>query len=956
MDNENKEPIIGGSVELLKTADSLVVAGTVSNASGEFAIRNLTASKYIVKVSYLGYKTFLKNIELTSKNSQLILGELLLETNDVLLKEMVVTGKKPDVSVKNDTLEFDAESVKTTENAVVEDVLKKMSGVEVDKDGAITVAGKEVKKIMVDGKEFFSNDPKVASKNLPAAMIEKVQVYDRKSDQARMTGFDDGEEETIINLTVRPGMKQGTLGNVLAGLGQDVEKNNDTRYQAGAFVNHMQNSNRATLILGANNNNNMGASDLGSNQFGGMRMRRGSEGIAETKNFMLNVNKAVSPKLSVNGDLLYNESDRNSLNEINQTTLSEVVSKSQLDKKLTNTNYFTRNVSANFSLEWNPDSLNSLIFRQSGFGGMPGGGGGSPVFGYNQSHSSEMEEAVRFNYDNMDTISHSTSNTYNRGDGYSLNGNLDYAHKFANKQGRVLSFGLRGSHSDNFSQERTKWNSRNFIDGVYSYDSYRNQRMENDDNYDSYRFNLSYVEPVGHNNFIQALYRYSYAETKSINSTYDILENDPYLYATLLQDSAFINENQSRSTLRNSTEQRYGLSFKSVRKKYNYTVGFNVDPSNSVNETYQPSNNSAFSLLFPSDLDHRLENVMSDSLISSIPLDVVNFSPVVNYNYIFSARSNLRIDYEGQTNQPSAMQLRDYVDQSRPRDWTQGNPSLKPGYVNSLRARLNKYVPETQLMYNFNLDGRYSLNDITQVTHLMDTVRLTTYENVNGNWNLNFMGMFNTPLKNKKFSIGNFFRTGYTNRNSFIDDSKNTMKNLSINDRLNINYRSDLFDIGINGNINYNNITYSLRQQDDQNTYNYGVGAFTTWYLPYNWSIESDINYTKRSGYAAGYNVSETLWNAAITKQVFNKRYGTGSIKAQVFDILQNRNSIMASSTTNGYQTQKMTVIPSYFMCSFIYKFSIFPKTSIATESNIRGEDRWRGGPPPGAGGGRPPF
>jgi hypothetical protein len=829
--------------------------------------------------------------------------------------------------VRNDTIEYDAASYKMTENAVVEDLLKKLPGAEVDKDGKITMNGKEVKKIMLDGKDFFSDDPQVASRNLPAEMVDKLQVLDRKSDMARMTGFDDGEEETIINLVIRPDMKQGTTGNALAGAGADLYLDDDLRYQAAAFLNRMQKNDSYTLILGSNNNNNMGASDLGANRYGGMRMRRGSGGITQSNDFMLRMNKEISPTLSLNGDIRYGVSDRISENEVEQTTLAHTLS--QLDKTITHTDYVSNNAAANFTLEWKPDTMNTLIFR--------------PNMGYNNSHSEENDTLTRSNYNDGNIIFGSRSDSKTKGNGYNLGGTLDYAHRFS-KPGRVFSINLRGSYNDSYSKEKSLTNvtSDRNIPGIENL----NQHFENDDNTQNYRTTVSWVEPLGRNNFLQALYRFSYSDTKSLNSTYDLYNNET---------QAIRDDSLSRSTVRKSTEQRIGLSFKSVRQKYNYTAGFNIDPSNSINETWQPSFDNTLDL--PYNYDSRLANLLGDTLISSIKQDVVNFSPVVNFNYIFGQRTNLRIDYEGETNQPSASQLKDYVDKSRPTNWTQGNPSLKPGYSNSLRIRFQKYVPETQLMYNLNVNSGFSFNDIISITRMYDDgIRLTTYDNVNGNWNVQFRGMFNIPLKNKRFSIGNFARFGYNNQNSLVFESgnklKNVQKNLAVSDDANINYRSDLFDFRLNVNANFNNIINSIQPEKNQKTVNLGIGGYTTWYLPYNITIESDINYTKRSGFTSQYNIPETIWNAAVTKQLFNQKYGTGSLKLQIYDILKNRNNIAASSTTNGFRTSRSNVIPSFFMCSFIYKFKAFGSGS-ASERNSQ-EDGRRWSAPEGRGPGDP--
>ncbi|GHU78619.1 hypothetical protein FACS1894145_1020 [Bacteroidia bacterium] len=971
--NDN-EPIEAASVELVSRKDSAYIAGGISDANGIFVLRNLAPNNYILKITYIGYLPILKNVTLTEDKPSTNLGRIEMATNDILLKEAIVEGKKPEIIVKNDTLEYDAGSYKVTENAVVEDLLKKLPGVEIDKDGKVTVAGKEVKKFLVDGKDFFSNDPQVASKNLPAEMVDKLQVIDRKSDMALLTGFDDGDEETVINLTIRPGMKQGTMGNVLAGLGSDVQSrsalsqsgidlakrngkdpltDNDLRYQAGGFVNHMKNDDRFTLILGTNNNNNMGASDLGAGQFGGMRMRRGAGGgITESKNLMFSMNKTFSSKLNLNSDVRFDNRESNSTNQVRKTTFLSPTA-TQGERTLTNTDYFSQNLSLNFNLEWKPDSFNTLIFR--------------PNIMLNRSNSTEVEEDELSNLglaSGLDSLVFtSKSDGITKGNGFSVGGTLDYAHNFKSKRGRVFSINLRGNYNESNSDERSHWTKTNYLDKMFA-DEMRNQFALTEDHTNNFRTTVSFVEPVGHTNFIQALYRLSYYNTKSINSTYDFLpEGRP--------ESAALNSSQSRSSLGNSLEHRIGLNFKSVRQKYNYTVGFNVDPTRSTNTTYEPTPEQIAQYTYAlGNVDIENMDVLSDLLsniqgiksISTVRDTVWNFSPVFNYNYNFGQRSNLRINYEGQTNQPSNRQKADYVDQSRPTNWVKGNPDLKPGYSNQLRVRFRKYVPTAQLMYNLDVDGNYAINDITGVTEIVDVdrgIRQTTYKNVNGNWDASLRGMINTPLRNKKFTLSNFMRLGYTNQNSYVNSEKNTGVTTSIMDNLGFNYRSDLFDIGSNVSIMYNNLAYSLTKSNNQETNTYRAGLNTTWYLPYKWTLESDYSLTARNGFENGFNSSEHLWNAAITKQVFNKRVGTGSLKLQLYDILKDRNNIMASSITNGYQTTEMVTIPSYFICSFIYKFSVFPKSSTATESDVRGEGRWRDGGGrgpggPGFGGGRP--
>ncbi len=943
IDNNTKEPVDMATVSILNTRDKSFVAGSMSNKKGVFNVQGISKGQYIISITYVGYKTINQPVTLSGDNPATNVGKISLVTDDIVLAETVIEGKVPEVVVKGDTVEYDADSYKTPQNAAVEDLLKKLPGAEVDKDGNITVNGKGIKKILVDGKEFFSDDPKVASKNLPAEMVKKVQVLDRKSDMARMTGFDDGDEETVINLTVKEGMKKGTMGNAMAGLGHDVPEGGDLRYEAGAMVNQMRDHDRYTLMLGANNTNNMGAADLGAQRFGGMRgMRRGSGGINDSKNFAFGMNKEFSPKLSLNGDVSYNTSDRNSFSKVETETFLKNDS-SLIDRQITKNEDISDNFGLNMRMEWKPDSMNTFIFR--------------PNISYNKSESYETQDFEGFDalYGlQTDTVYRGFANSTNNGEGFNVGGSIEYAHKFS-KPGRVFSVSFTGSYNESYSQGNSYWKKYIYEQNILNRDSVVNQRSENDNQTATYRIYTSYVEPIGHNNFLQFAYRYNRYNTESINSTYDLRHSTDFL---LPQDTATLNGNQSRSTSRYATEQRFSLKFKSVREKYNYTIGLNVDPSKSTNKTLQPYNSEFTTLILPFPYDKRLPNVMGDSIIPGglLEQNVINLSPELNFNYLFGKRTNLRIDYSGNTSQPTSKQLADYEDHSNPMNTVKGNPNLKPSYSNQLSARFSKFVPESQFFYNIDARGNLSFNDIVTVTTInTDRTKYTTYSNVNGNWNARLRGMFNTPLKNKKFTVGDFAMVSYDNSKGYTNGSLNTTKNLSVTNRANANYRSELFDVGLNGSLTYQNVVNELQSENSRETYDWGIGGYTAWYLPYKFTLDSDIDLILRRGYSEGFNTNQVIWNAALAKEIFNKKFGTGILKFKIYDILQERKS-MSYTVGNGYtRNTESTTLPSFFMCSFIYKFQIFPGGN-ASAKDMEPDYGGRGGRFRGPDGGGRPF
>lgn len=929
VENETETVVEEATVRLLALPDSSLVTGVTSGKDGKFTLKNIAKGNYVVLFSYIGYQNLYKNVQLTGKTTNENLGKINFYTDDIMLAEAVVVAKANEMIVKKDTIEYNAASFKTEENAVVEDLLKKLPGVEVDSEGKITVGGKEIKKILVDGKEFFSDDPKVASKNLPVNMIEKLQVLDQKSDMALLTGFDDGEEQAVINLTVKPGMKkESTFGNAMAGLGHDTDTDGDLRYEIGGTVNHMNNSDRYTFLFSSNNTNNMGASDLGRTRFGGMRgmNRGGGSGINTSEMFAINMNKEFSEQLKLNGDISYNNSDRDAWRKTNRTTdyIDRKDSTMQSLTELTESqiNDKSDNIDARFRLEWKPDDNNTLIFR--------------PNFSYNRSKSEEDQKFESYNGLTQDSIANGISRSYSEGSGHAFGGTLEYAHQFS-KVGRVFSVSLEGNYSKDESQETYNW-LRHFYEGAGK-DSTLYQQSESNNESKNLRVSTSYVEPLGNNYFLQLAYRISRSNSEGLSSTYDLLY-DPF-DQSMHVDTASLNTTQSRSTIREATQQRFGLNLKSMRESYNFTIGLNIDPNNSLTKSHYFKKGTDITQELPIGFDGHLPNLLGDSIVET-KQNVVNLSPTVNFRYNFGERTNLRVDYRGSTSQPSTNQLNG--NPSNPQNLIIGNPNLKPGYQNTLTARFDKFIPTQQVFYNFGLNGGFSVNDISPVVTLFPETssRETTYKNVNGNWNASARATFNMPLKNKKFSINSFVSSSFDNKRSYTNNWLNTMQTFNIRNRSGINYRSDLFDIGTNVSFSYANSNNDVNPQRNERTYNYGISGNNTWYLPYNFSITTDISWSARSGYSNGFNKKETIWNASITKQLFNKKAGVGSVRLKIFDILQDRKNISRSVGDNYIQDSETNNLQSFFMGSFIYRFNIFPAGSSENKNDVEPEREYR--------------
>lgn len=897
-------PIEQATVRLLNVKDSAMVRGVVSARNGSFTLKNVKKGSYLLHITFIGYDPLYQPLQITGKKNPVNVGKLELSDGAIELGEAVVIGKAPEVTVRNDTVEYNADSYKVTEGSVLEDLLKKMPGVEVDSEGKITVNGKEVKKVMVDGKEFFSDDPKVASKNLPAKMIDKLQVLDKKSDMAQMTGFDDGEEETVINLTVKPGMKQGWFGNAYGGYGSK------DRYEGNAMVNRFVNNDQITFMGGANNTNNMGFSDLASTMFSGMGGgggRRGGfgagSGITSSGNAGLNFSKEFKPdKLTLGGNTRYSHSDNDARSKSDRQNIlpgdsssydnSEAMSRTKSD-----------NFGVDFRLEWKPDTMTQLIFR--------------PSFSFSHSMNDNFSDATTLDNE-RDTVNTNKSSNYSESNGYNLNASIDFSRKLNNK-GRVFSATLSGGNSDSYSD------GMNRSDIVYfnQTDALKNSIIDQRSRYDNKGFNyrayVSWVEPIGHNNFIQATYSISQRKQEALKNVYN--QDADGIYNVL--DSAY-----SQSYRNNFISQRASLSFKSQRAKFNYTIGLNLDPSYSSSE-----------------------NFVGDTTLSKITRKVVNLSPMAQFNYMFDKRTNLRIMYNGRTSQPSMTQLQPVADISDPTNITIGNPDLNPRYTNNVFIRFQQFTPEKQRAFMIMANGSYIINDIVSYTsYNQETgVKTTTYKNVNGNYSGNVRMMLNTPLKNKKFSINSMTIASFANSNGYINEEKNTNRNLILSERGGIDFRSSYLDLGVNGNIRYNATSNSLQKENNQNTFNYGAGGYTTIYLPLNFKIESDVNWSTNSGYGDGFKQNEVLWNASASKSFLKNNQGT--LRFKIYDILQQRSNISRSITASYIQDSEYNTLGSYFMVHFIYRFSIFKGGASASDVKTPGRSgRGRGpmGPPPG--------
>lgn len=930
------EPAVQATVQLLSLPDSTFTTGIASNEKGYFSLPRVKAGKYVLKVSYIGFKNKLIPLQLTASAPNKNVGTVKLETDAIMLAEAVVVAEAPQVQIVEDTVAFNSSAYRTPEGAMLEELVKKLPGAEVDDDGNVKINGKEISKIMVDGKEFFGGDVQTGLKNLPVDMIEKLKTYDKKSDLARITGIDDGEEETVLDLTVKKGMNQGWFGNV------DVAGGTEKRYMGRAMVNYFYDKTQVSLIAGANNVNDQGFSAGG----GGPRWRR-NNGLTAKK--MIGINFATqTDKIELGGSARYNYSD------------GDIASVGSTENFLTsgnsysNSNTLSRNrnkrFSADFRMEWRPDTMTNIIFR--------------PDFSYGKTDNLSSSESGTFNDDpynlvenpndylNLDNLAQNdplrevrvnaiNSGTLNDNKDISANATLQVNRKL-NSKGRNITFRGRFSYGDSENNQFTESMTNYFLlqnylggDSVLIRNQYINTPTKNY----NYRLQLTYSEPIARATFLQFSYQFQYKYSESDKSTFDLQPFSDWGLGATLPDGYEENEIDS---LGKYAEYRYynhdaSVALRFIREKYQLSAGMSFQPQHTI-------------------LSYKRGDYMIDTT-----RNVFNFAPNIDFRYRFSKVSQLRFTYRGRSSQPSMENLLPIVDNSNPQNIRIGNPGLKPAFTHTMRFFYNTYDADKQrnIIAHANFSATQNSISNSRIYNEATGGWTTTPKNINGNWNAFGMFGFNTALKNKKFTISTFSNASYVNNVAYLTDSqtrvenKNTTTNLTLNERLNGTYRNDWFEFGLNGTLSYSIEKDKLTPDNNQQPYTFSYGATTTVSMPWSMSLSTNIANQSRRGYRdASMNRNELIWNAQLS-QTFLK--GAATISFEMYDILRQQSNITRSLTADGRSVYEYNGVNSYCMLHFIYRLNIFGGKAARDKMNQRhGPGPGGFGGPRGFGGRRP--
>lgn len=895
-DADLNEAMGQATVQLLAAKDSAFVNGGISQMNGHFQLPAVKPGKYLLKVSFIGYLPQYKNLLLSASRLKENVGRISLSADAVMMKETVVVGHVPPVQMAEDTVVFNSAAYKVAEGSALEELVKKLPGAEVDDDGKITINGKSISKILVDGKEFFGNDQDLAMKNIPVEMVEKLKTYERKSDLARITGIDDGEEQTVLDLSVKKEMKHGWISNA------DIAGGTESRYSAKAMVNRFSDSNRITLMGGLNNVGDRGISGRG-----------GGRGLTTRKNIGLDFNSETD-KLEVGGNMRfsYNMNDNQSKSS-SETFLN---AESSFDNSRSVSLSTNHSFGSDFKVEWKPDTLTNIIVR--------------PDFSYGKNDGNSNSRSVTFDSDpylegisdpllqmedellkdilvnSNKRMSLSSNKSTDAGLSLQLNRRLDNKGRNITLRGNI---GYSDGDAESVSLSRIQY-FHDIQDEEEALNSINRYSLTPTKNW-NYSGQLVYSEPIFKGGFLQFRYNYQYKYSKSDRSTYDIMEslfdNADLVLPQGYKDpeNLILDEEQSKFAEYRNYIHDVSLSLRVIREKFRLNAGVNFIPQESQMEyKYQ-------------------------GIDTAVVRHVKNFSPNIRFRYRFSKQTQFRLDYRGSTSQPSMTDLLDVTDDSDPLNIVKGNPGLKPSFSNRISSEFSTFNPEKQRNIMARAEYSNTLNSISsQMTYDSTTgARTTMPQNINGQWNAMAMLGFSTALKNQKFTINSFTMGRYSNQPSFLLQDEKTMKNetnnLTLMEHMRFNYRSDLFDVSLNGSIRYADVNNKLQSSNNMNTYDFSYGGEATVRFPWNMEITTNLSNSSRRGYSsASMNTDELIWNAQLSQNFLKGNAAT--ITFQIFDILRNQSNVSRNITASMRSDTEYNSINSYCMIHFIYRLNLF--------------------------------
>lgn len=915
------EPLSFAAVMLQNPSDSTVAYSAISNDKGFFQIEGVADGQYRFVASFLGYKSESRDVVIERGARIRDLGILSMSEQEITLDQVTVKEERIPVTVKQDTIEFDASAFKMRDNAVVEDLLKRLPGVEVGSDGSIKALGENVSEITVDGQPFFGNDPKLATRNLPAEIVSKIQVLDKKSDQAQFTGIDDGNTRKAINITLKKDKNEGVFGRGTLGGGPSSDSNLGNRFSGNGNLNRFRGKERISLLGSANNVNDLGfsfsdlATSFGGGREGGLSeligggggggnfaqiFRSGGGGLS---NALLGSNAAGITTAYAGGLNYRNEwgegklkfnssyfgSQANTVNDeerLRSTLLPEGGSFDNLQTGHSENN--RGNHRLNMNLEYQLDTLRSLIFR--------------PAVTYFTQNSLNTNTYESFTSENIPLNS---GNTLVDSDNTrpSLSGNLLYRQKFA-KAGRTISLNLTGSYNDQDTEQLNQSDNRFFpSNGTIPVDSAFNQRSFQQSTNQRLGARVAYTEPIGRNKYLEINYDFNNNFQNSNRETFDF---DAQTGRFDLLNNIFSNRFENVFT----THQG-GVNYRYQKLKWDYTLGVTVQESNIQSRSLEEA--SEFSRSF------------------------VNLFPVAQANYNFSQSKRIRFNYRGNARNPSVNQLQPVPDVSNPQNIRLGNPELSPEIAHNFNINFNNFNMTSMRSMFLSLRGSLTDNRIANATTIVGRGQQTVMPvNTDGAWTASAFGAVGMPLIKKiKANLNlnaNLNLDRYTN---LFNNQDNLTNSLSAGGGFRVVVApSEKFDASFGFNASYNRAEQSVQTFLNTEFFNYTGSADFNWTLPLNFVIGSDARFSSNQGGSATFNQQAVILGAYMEKRFLKN--SAGALRLQGYDLLNQNINVNRTVGDAFIEDLSTSILRRYVLLSFTYKFGKFAGQGMQMPPGMR--------------------
>lgn len=900
VDSLEQGPLIGAHIQLNTPQDS-TIAETAAGEDGVFMFRGVAAGGYRIRVHFLGFESVQKAIRIT-EGEDYQAGLIRMKPAAITLEEIRVVDKPMPVRIKEDTTEFNAGAFTTQPYADADELIKKLPGVEVEPDGTVKSEGEEIRRVLVDGKEFFGNDPGIAMKNLPADIIDKVQIIDDVNEQSRFTGFDDGDRVRTMNIVTRADKRNGYFGRATANMG------NSDRYNAGGNINYFKGDTRLSVIGLSNNVNqqNFSMQDLsGAMGGGGGRGGRGrgggggdrgmrnndffvgnNQGNTVTNSVGINYTDNWSDKLSVRGSYFYNGTN----NDVDQLTNREYIiagDDNQLnfqDYESVSKNYNHR---VNLRMEYEIDSMNSVSFRPN-----------ISFQDFNRSNSTFSQTMLAGNQ----PVNSSDGNYTSDNNSYRFDGGLTYRHRFR-KDGRTVSLDINGSSDRNEAVANNYAFNEYFEEGGDARMDTIDQLSNNLSDGWGFTSRLAYTEPLGASSRMQVNYSLRNTHSNADRDTYD------YLLATGQYDQ--LNRDLTNRFRNDYLYHSGGLAYQFRKEKIGYELGLDYQRASLQNQRTFP-------------------DVLETSRTFTALL------PEAQITYDFSDSRNLRFRYRTRTNAPSLNQLQDVIDNSNPLNLRDGNPDLVQEFNHNFSVRYRSFNRETSRNFFAFLSADFSSNKVVNSTFIArrdTTIRgditlgaggqYTRPENVDGYYAVRSFAGFGIPVEKLQLNLN--FNTGLNysrdiGLQNFIKTHTNNFgiyQGISVYSNINEN-----IDYGLSTRINYNIIRNSLRPELNYNYYSQTVTANAGFIFWKGLRIRSDVNYNFNQGLSAGYDRQFMIWNAAVGYRLLKQR--NAEITLSAFDLLNKNTNIIRNISEQYVEDVQTNILGRYFLLGFTYNLRKF--------------------------------